>query len=58
MILLDTNIFHRSLLPAGWALPCEQAAAIVTWNKKDLEGRTDRQLCTPAEYLAILESTE
>ena len=28
--------------------------AIVTWNKKHFEGRTDRHLFTPEEYMAIL----
>jgi hypothetical protein len=28
--------------------------AIVTWNKKHFEGRTDRQLFTPEEYMATL----
>ena len=31
------------------------AEAIVTWNKKHFDGRTDLQLLTPEEYLATLD---
>ena len=34
------------------------AEAIVAWNKKHFDGRTDRPLYTPAEYLATLENPE